>query len=441
MRLGCSNADARKTVQSKKTRDWVSLIRVIFTVTPLTGCHVGYASPSVYGNSHDSLLSEIRMRNLGLDLLRLAAVLLVIVRHLHLPDAAPAYVTFCQRGGWVGVDLFFVLSGFLVSSLLFAEFSRHGTIDITRFLVRRGFKIYPSFWLFLLASIMVKQRLGQHPNWSEILSELLFVQNYLQGIWSYTWSLAVEEHFYVGIAGLFGLLLMRERGDGNPFRTMPAIFAGTTATCLALRVLNLVLFPEYAHRPYLFGTHIRIDSLMFGVLLAYLSHFRRLDSILSRVSTPLLLATGAVSLSPAFIFELETNRWLAIVGVMMFYVGGGCFLVAALRLQSSQSSVLNLMGGVGAASYSIYLWHMPVATWGYGLLRRATGVQGYYLYAIVAVVGACTFGWLLNRLIESPVLWIRDRLFPMVSTPTKRPGLSSTVMLQSVTCPAAECKA
>ncbi len=162
------------------------------------------------------------MRNIGLDLLRIVAVLLVIGRHLHLPKDSSEFVKACAGGGWIGVDLFFVLSGFLVSSLLFREYQKFGAVNIKRFLIRRGFKIYPAFWLFLISSLIMYWCLGIQLNSVQVLGELTFLQNYLGGIWAHTWSLAVEEHFYIGLALLVTFLISADRT--NPFRRIPYFF-------------------------------------------------------------------------------------------------------------------------------------------------------------------------------------------------------------------------
>lgn len=348
------------------------------------------------------------MRNIGLDLLRVLAVLLVIGRHLHLPKECPSILRRIAEGGWIGVDIFFVLSGFLVSSLLFCEYKRNGFVDVRRFLIRRGFKIYPPFWLFLAFTLVVRQCAGMTTETSQIIGELLFVQNYVGGVWTHTWSLAVEEHFYLAIALLvWGMVAVN---SSKPFRYVPAIFGVLAVTCLIFRILNLAIYTEFSHRACLFGTHIRIDSLMFGVFVAYLWNFRELRNRTACVPSVVLVATAILLLSPAFMFQLETNKWLSVVGVILFYLGAGVLLVAALRWEKSDSRCVRFAAGFGAASYSIYLWHIPIAAWGNKVFTKVLGYDHYGIYLVNAVIGAFVFGWAMSRLVEHPMLKLRDRL-------------------------------
>ncbi len=350
------------------------------------------------------------MRNLGLDLLRFVAVFLVLGRHLHLPPDVSPILTTWKRGGWVGVDLFFVLSGFLVSSLLFKEYLRTGGIDVGRFLIRRGFKIYPAFWCMLTFTLNVLNLQGTPPTRQALLGELLFLQNYLGGIWPHTWSLAVEEHFYLGIAALFTIVLARRKFKN--FDWIPFAFLIVALTCLTFRVLNLLVHPKFYFYDYLAGTHIRIDSLFFGVLIAYFYHFQELERKTSFIRTGLLVTVGICLLAPAFIFTLESNKWLSVVGVIPLYIGSGALLLAALRLPTSQNSTLKVLSGLGAASYSIYLWHLPVGEWGFTFLARVAGLDNFQFYIINYLVGSFVVGWLFSHAIEYPTLQLRNFLFP-----------------------------
>ncbi len=114
-------------------------------------------------------------RNRSLDVLRGLAILLVLGRHNE-------YYSLWQRAGWIGVDLFFVLSGFLISGLLFSEYAETGTINLGRFLLRRGLKIYPAYYFFVL--FWLPFNLHQLK-----LSDLFFMQSYFPGYWGHDSSL------------------------------------------------------------------------------------------------------------------------------------------------------------------------------------------------------------------------------------------------------------
>ncbi len=350
------------------------------------------------------------MRNQGLDILRIIAVLLVIGRHFSLLEDSNFFLKAWQRGGWVGVDLFFVLSGFLISTILFQEYLRKGSIDIKKFLVRRGFKIYPAFWIFLVISLLIKYFLNKFPSKIEVIGEVFFLQNYIGGVWNHTWSLAVEEHFYIGLSLICFLLLSFV--PLKPFRVIPLIFVAIAGFCLFLRILIFVIGPEYSFYFYLYGTHIRIDSLLFGVFLSYLWNFCDLESRVRKVPSLGFVILGTALLSPAFIFSLEGHKWIPVFGVILFYLGSGCLVLVALRKKTTNKLPVQVLAALGGASYSIYLWHMPVAQWGYKFLSQITGVNNTYFYLLNALISPCMVGWVLNRLLENPILLLRDRLFP-----------------------------
>ena len=117
-------------------------------------------------------------------------------------------------------------------------------------------------------------------------------------------------------------------------------------------------------------------------------------------------------LSPAFVFELEQFKFVPVFGVVLFYLGSGLMVLASLRLKEASNRLTVLLGSLGAASYSIYLWHMPVMTWGWKWFSKATAVEGFYPYLAFCVFGSLSFGWVMSRLIEWPILKIRDRWFP-----------------------------
>ncbi len=205
------------------------------------------------------------MRIKGLDFLRGIAIIGVLFRHIE-------FDFFLAGPGGYGVDLFFVLSGFLVSGLLFSEYKRRGEVNIRRFLIRRGFKIYPAFYFFILSSISIfTYGFGASFPVTAILSEVFFLQSYFPAMWSHTWSLAVEEHFYF-ILAFFIFLSVKFRWITKG-QIVPLVLACAIIISFAFRLIYVLLVYNETREAF-FYTHLRIDGLFTGALLGYICHFR-----------------------------------------------------------------------------------------------------------------------------------------------------------------------
>jgi peptidoglycan/LPS O-acetylase OafA/YrhL len=334
-------------------------------------------------------------RNQALDVLRGIAVLMVIVSHYS--EVMPYGISYHLL--WIagtGVDLFFVLSGFLISGLLFAEFKRTGSIHVSRFWIRRGFKIYPPFYVFFAATaIAALVRTERLPR--ELLGEAVFLQNYWTHFWPHTWSLAVEEHFYFALP-LFLFLLIKLSRSQNPFRAIPIISVVICALCLWLRILAFRQYHDWAHMA--FPSHLRIDALFVGVTLGYFAHFDQ-DS-----------------------FREGRRHWVLVVGLLFassllvipdlprltFSYVAFCFIVAwAVNQPAPRSPIWRPLSLIGYYSYSIYLWHV-----GAMLLLKVLPTRWYRFPVYFSI--AVGFGILMSRLIEVPTLRARDKLFPSLQT-------------------------
>jgi len=346
------------------------------------------------------------MRNLGLDIVRFFAVLLVVGRHWEKFSAdSPRILRLWQIGGWVGVDLFFVISGFLISSLLFKEFQSTGNVNIKRFLIRRGFKIYPSFWILILVSVLLRNIQGQPKSLSSILIELFFIQNYWYGVWLYTWSLAVEEHFYLGTAVLFKGL--KQIGINRWIKIIPFVCGFTFLACGLMRYFEISRVSHYFFINHKFKTHLRIDSLCFGVLIGYLACFKNLFPVVHKLRASLLILLGVPLLLPAFLFSVGTHPWILIWGVTLFYIGSGFIVLGALQLKDSNHSILKFFGTLGSASYSIYLWHLPVLVWLIPVFRKLIVLKPDFEFWIY-VLSSFGVGWSMYLIVEKPSLRLRD---------------------------------
>jgi peptidoglycan/LPS O-acetylase OafA/YrhL len=245
------------------------------------------------------------------------------------------------------------------------------------------------------------------------LREVVFLQNYGGGLWSHTWSLAVEEHFYILIPSILVLSLRLRRAPSTPFSFIPWAFAVTAVVCLCLRIRATWLYP-YAHGVHVFPTHLRIDSLFAGVAISYLHHthaagFRRFADRFR----PLLLAAGLALLTPPFLFELETSPFIYSFGLSLLWLGSGLILIALVDVEPAATRPVRALAYMGSRSYAIYLWHLPMAAWGIGIpMRLLADSFDWYVYAALYLAGSIALGIAMAAAVETPVIRLRDRWFP-----------------------------
>lgn len=311
----------------------------------------------------------------------------------------------------MGVNIFFVLSGFLVSGLLFREYQREGTVNVGRFLMRRAFKLYPSLWVLVVAGAYLYAPV----EWYQLVGELFFLQNYVGNIWIHTWSLAVEEHFYLLISFLTAYWVNTAPPRTDVFRHLPRLFWGITIFSLTLRLLLGLTIPFnlYIHA---FPTHIRLDGLMLGTFISYWWHFKGVAGQgWWRQYRYGLLLVGTLLLAPAFIVvQNEESSWLYIVGNNMFDWGSAALLLGFLGFDFQSVPLARWVGRIGSYSYSIYLWHLPVEIVTRTIMepRGLMEGAGWYHYALIYVVGSISWGIAMYILVELPFMRLRDRWFP-----------------------------
>jgi peptidoglycan/LPS O-acetylase OafA/YrhL len=361
----------------------------------------------------------------SLDLLRALAIFLVIGSHMRPPAAeelswTAKIVKSLNTGGWVGVDLFFVLSGFLVSGLIFKEYALHQTVRPLHFLGRRAFKIYPGYYVLLLASLVAwKLPALKDMKWlssltpGNFVAEALFVGNYLPGVWNHTWSLAVEEHFYILLAAFLSGLVWVSKGR-TPFRWIPGTFVLIAIGVLCLRI-RACLSGAGSYAP----THFRIDSLFSGVCLAYFCY--RNPNFPLRFASPywrslMCLALGAVAILSVRIPIASGMFWQSI-GYTVVYLAFGLLLLVAISMPARSKGVVfskltAAISAVGFYSYSIYLWHMPVRRSLFLAFDRGELAIPYFLQFVLYVAVSILVGIGMAKLIEVPALRFRDRVLP-----------------------------
>lgn len=278
----------------------------------------------------------------GLDGLRGLAILLVVLAH--------AGIGLGRTGGQVGVTLFFVLSGFLITSILFSEKNSVGTIDLRRFYGRRVRRLLPGLVFFFVASgISIWWILGRFPFWSATWPGLLYVSNYAQifGVDvtpnPHLWSLSVEEHFYA----LWPLILLK-----FPRLSSPTALLKVAAVLVTLRFAVGYFDTYWAYH----GTLTNSYALLIGCAIAVAPH--RLTHIvpyrgLAEMGAVLLVL---LSLWPVISLEdlLMTGVWLPVVAACV-----GAVMVVALIKRGNYLFEMGWLRYMGRISYGWYLWHAP----------------------------------------------------------------------------------
>jgi len=354
-------------------------------------------------------------RLLQLDFLRGMAIILVLLRHKKL-------FSFTVTMGWIGVDLFFVLSGFLVSGLLFKEYQRFGNIKPGLFLIRRGFKIYPLYYLTYGIYCIPFLLYGQLA-WDKVVADLLFFQNYYNG-WGYTyvasWSLAVEEHFYFGLAIVFGGLLV-SRYKNHWIANLDKYLIVMLLLILVIRGIT-VYTNEASSVHNITNTHLRIDTLLIGVLISYWYYFKKEDLRVFFVKYQqflLVIALALVSFTP--FVKMENSVFVQTFGFLFLYLSFAIVLLYFLlkedivpKLHSIFSKpIVTLVTKIGYSAYSIYLIHLAVN------YIFKTIMSLYFEWPINPIVGftitSCVsicLGILLTYTVEAYFLRLRDQRFP-----------------------------
>ncbi len=335
------------------------------------------------------------------------------------------------RIGWCGVDLFFVLSGFLISGLLFQEYKQFGDIRLKTFWLRRGLKIYPAFYVCTLVQtlvylLMFGKILGTKAVVHSFLIDATFLCSYFPGVSGHVWSVAVEEHFYF-LMPVFLLVLIRLRAKKqDPFTSIPVVFLliaiGSLCLRMAARPAN---YNDYYS--FLLPTHLRMDGLFCGVMIGYLFHFK--PQLLARVARWPLLIAGSMLLTPAYF--LDIRYWhMYTWGLTCTFLGFACIMTWAIHVPFQRGSLwvlpVDLLARIGFYSYSIYLWHWIIIFYLRPYLRSEcvkTGSPVAWSSAMetwqwpFCVAFSIVVGIVMAVIVEQPGLRFRDRWFPSRTRP------------------------
>ena len=351
-----------------------------------------------------------------IDGLRAVAVLAVVAFHAGVP---------WLPGGYVGVDVFFVVSGFLITGLLLREFETRGDISLIGFYERRVRRLAPALLLVLAVTVVLgavylvpvggeQQSLAKSTIATLLLGSNIWFAHATGGYFDapaaaqpllHTWSLSVEEQFYLVWPTLLLLILRwaRRRG-GDPGRAAAATLALVGLTSLALSIVTTQTHPEFAF----FGSPTRAWEFAIGGLAFFL--IRRRSAPIPLAQTLVLLGLAAIVWACATFVEGETPfpGWRAgipALGAALVILGGEhdecgwCTRWLTLRP----------MVFIGLLSYSLYLWHWPLL-----VVARLETLDEIGPWPIAGIcLLSFVLAWLTYRYIENP---LRRKQYPLMAS-------------------------
>lgn len=345
----------------------------------------------------------------GLDGIRAIAVIMVLSYHLKLS---------LFKSGFLGVTVFFVLSGYLITGILISEVEEEGTIDLKNFWLRRIRRLVPAVMSMAVVIIFVSAVVNRviftkgckdflasvlgFNNWWQIFNKVSYFE--AAGVpspFTHCWSLAIETQFYL----IYPLILLgiyklaKSRGEGRAKRGL--LFAGVTLLLALISViLMIVLFDpqQDASRVY-YGTDTRAFSLLFGALLAILWEYRMVPR---RLSASVNMVLGSVSFAVLLVMTIainsSSNFWYrggqfvgTILTVLMVYA------VSGRKTWLSRFLSNPVLKWIGDRSYSIYLWHYPI------ILLISKGIKASWWITLIEIVLSVVLAELSYRFIETPI--------------------------------------
>jgi peptidoglycan/LPS O-acetylase OafA/YrhL len=327
-----------------------------------------------------------------LDLLRALAIMLVFTGHTVLSYGSPAMLAPLQFGG-TGVDLFFLLSGWLIGSQLFAEQKKFSNIDVKRFWIRRWMRTMPAYFVVLLATLA--QLYVTKDQVANTLPYFFFIQNYFYPLeyFSISWSLSVEEQFYLTVAPLIFVI--------SRFR--PSAQLGILLTLLLLPTVFRALgwFTNTSE------THVRWDCCLMGVLLAHIhyKHRQHWDAC-KKYAGPMLIVGTVIYLaffyfrwSPPFDGYTDPSKLVlaCVFALLVFYAVN----TPVINKPMGYTIIMH----ISTRSYSLYLLH-PEAL---ALAKRFFAETHFVIYYIIALAVSLLITEVLYRLVEVPFITMRSK--------------------------------
>ena len=357
----------------------------------------------------------------GLDNLRAFAIIMVFLFHYPRWFDHPAWFPDVLKFGWTGVDLFFVLSGFLIASQLCAQIKKEGSFSMKEFYIKRFFRILPVYY-FVLAMYFVFPVLSGDQLLPPLWKFLTFTHNLgftdfdTHRAFGVVWSLCVEEHFYL-LLPITLVFLLKIDNFKNTYLLLVILFMIGFLIRLycwyelyipqSNGIENRALWIQTIYYP----TYCRLDGLLVGVAIAGL--YNNLPSFFSRLSNyaNIIIAVGLLILTIAyFLFINSIGFGRSIFSFPMVSIGFGCLVLGAIIpssfLYQWKSKALTK---IAELSYALYLIHMGVILltqnifFDYGIAKNSN------LTFVFSIIFCAIIALLLHYSIEKPFMKMRNR--------------------------------
>jgi peptidoglycan/LPS O-acetylase OafA/YrhL len=343
-----------------------------------------------------------------LDGVRALAIIAVVMSHVwFLP---------WLEGGWLGVDIFFVLSGYLITSVLLSEWDRHGSVSIRRFYVRRILRLYPALVIMLIVGALFYQQLGEYGTFDGYLHSAGYAGFYVENIFlgftgnphgnlGFTFTLAMEEQFYILWAPALAFLLRRGRSP------VPWLIAAATASWIALVVLthfSTQVMPLTYYRP-----DTRANELLLGCLLAFFLRRYR-SQVQKRFFARYLLAPlSLIALVGVLLFSSYFTRQFFYPEEEMAAAAFSALLLLGLAVGPDHAPLTVLLRTwpfvyLGKISYAVYLYFIPVLIVLPTLIPASWNLSPGWEFALEAAV-IILLATISQFAVERPFLALKDR--------------------------------
>lgn len=356
----------------------------------------------------------------GLDHLRALAIILVFFFHYFIVSGGqPEWLPNVASFGWIGVDLFFVLSGFLISSQLFTQIKQGQSISFKTFFIKRFFRIVPAFLVTVAIYFcfpFFREKEALPPLWKF----LTFTQNLglnlkEYGTFSHCWSLCVEEHFYLFLPIILIILQTSKLFSKSYWLLIVLFLFGFAIRIYSFNHLYLPKIEDenswmYWYKFIYYPTYNRLDGLLVGVAIAGIYKFLpNLWNRLSKYGNQSLLISLCILTSAYFLCEDQQTFNASIFGFPLIALGFGFMTFGAV----SPTSFLYKWNSrtttfIATLSYAIYLTHKGII---HTTLKLLDDLKIDSNFKMMICIFTCIFGaYLLNLTIEKPFMKLRNKI-------------------------------